>query len=46
LLELTRSRASRYGARYLAAIFVAGDHVGVSLISEPEPWPPVIWALR
>ena len=37
-----RSSLSRYGARYLAAIFVGGDHGGVSLIVELNPWPPVM----
>jgi hypothetical protein len=34
---LWRSRVSRYGARYFAAIFVGGDQVGVSVISELNP---------
>jgi hypothetical protein len=34
---LARSSASRYGARYFAAIFVGGDQVGVSVISELNP---------
>jgi hypothetical protein len=41
-----RSRDSRYGARYLATIFVGGDQLGVSLISEVDPCPPVMCALR
>lgn len=40
------SSRSRYGARYLAAILVAGAQPGVSLISELKPWPPVMRAVR
>ena len=43
---LSRSSVSRYGARYFAAIFVGGDQVGVSVISELNPCPPAMWAVR
>jgi ABC-2 type transport system permease protein len=43
---LSRSSVSRYGARYFAAIFVGGDQVGVSVISELNPYPPTMWAVR
>ena len=42
---LSRSCSPRYGARYFAAILLGGDHVGVSVISELNPWPPVIFAV-
>ena len=40
------SRASRYGARYFAAILLGGDQVDSSVISELNPCPPVICAVR
>ena len=41
-IGLVESRSCRYGARYLAAILFGGDHVGVSVISELNPCPPVM----
>lgn len=41
-----RSRDSRYGARYFAAVLVGGNQVGFSLISELDPCSPVMCALR
>jgi hypothetical protein len=36
------SCSARYGARYFAAILLGGGEVGVSVISELNPCPPVI----
>jgi hypothetical protein len=46
VLAATRPRCSRNGARYLASILPVADQLGVSLISELDPCPPVMWALR
>ena len=40
-VRATRSRDSRYGARYLAAILVGGDQVGSSLVCELDPCLPL-----
>ena len=45
-LPLAPCSSARHGARYLAAILLGGDQVGVSLISELNPCPPVMWAVR
>ena len=42
----TRPRCSRNGARYFASILPTADQLGVSLISELDPCPPVMCALR